>query len=341
MASSDQLLPMEARLVPKLPEDGLWQFEPKWDGFRCLAFKRGEKVELRSKSGKTLARYFPEIARGFAELKSSDFVLDGELIIPVGSSLSFDALQMRLHPAHSRVVKLARETPALFMAFDMLADGSKDLSSRPLGERRRALESLYRREKQPPIMRLSPYSRDLSKARRWLGKAGGGALDGVVAKSLRDPYKPGERAMLKVKCLRTADCVIGGFRYATDSDQVGSMLLGLYNADGLLDHVGFSSGIADVERPRLTRMFERLRGGPGFTGKAPGGPSRWSTDRSTDWQPLKTKLVAEVQYDQVTGDRFRHGTRFLRWRPDKSPRQCSVSQLKQEERPAKLLAALQ
>ncbi|HEY3731748.1 MAG TPA: ATP-dependent DNA ligase [Steroidobacteraceae bacterium] len=334
------LLPMEARLVAKLPEDGLWQFEPKWDGFRCMILKDGAKLELRSKSGKPLARYFPEIARGFAQFKCRRFVLDGELIIPVGSSLSFDALQMRLHPAHSRVVKLARDTPALFMAFDMLSDDGKELLSRPLGDRRRALERLYRREQQPAIMRLSPYSRDLAEARRWLGKAGGGALDGVVAKSLRGPYEPGERAMLKVKCLRTADCVVGGFRYATDSKQVGSMLLGLYNADGMLDHVGFSSGISARERPHLTRMFEKLRGGRGFTGSAPGGPSRWSTDRSTEWYPLKTKLVAEVQYDQVTGDRFRHGTRFLRWRPDKAPRQCTFGQLRQEVRPAKLLAAL-
>lgn len=332
--------PMEAKLVRDLPEDGQWQFEPKWDGFRCLVARHGAKVELSSKSGRPLARYFPEIATGFAQFRGRHFILDGELIIPIGSSLSFDALQMRLHPAHSRVIKLSHETPALFMAFDMLKDESADLSVRPIEERRKALESFYRREKRPGIMRLSPYSRDLAEARRWLGKAGGGALDGVVAKPLQGPYKPGERAMLKVKCMRTADCVVGGFRYGEGSQEVGSILLGLYDADGLLDHVGFSSGISDRERPALTRKLEKLRGGPGFTGKAPGGPSRWSTERSSEWQALKPKLVAEVQYDQVTGHRFRHGTRFLRWRPDKSPRQCDFSQLQQEVRPRKLLAAI-
>lgn len=337
--SASQLLPMEARLVDALPEEGEWQFEPKWDGFRCLVLRDGAMLELRAKSGKPLARYFPEIATAFAGFKALRFVLDGELIIPVGADLSFDALQMRLHPAASRVQKLARETPALFMAFDLLVDGRRNLMQRPLRERRAALEAFYRRERRPSIMRVSPYARDVNTARRWLAKAGG-ALDGVVAKRLDGPYVPGERVMLKVKCLRTADCVVGGFRYAEGGREVGSMLLGLYNGEGKLDHVGFTAAISQRVRPALTRRLQKLRGGPGFTGAAPGGPSRWSTERSGQWEPLRTKLVAEVRYDQVTGRRFRHGTRFLRWRPDKAPRQCTFTQLQQEARPAEVLAAI-
>jgi ATP-dependent DNA ligase len=337
--SASRLLPMEARLVDALPEEGAWQFEPKWDGFRCLVLRDGAMLELRAKSGKPLARYFPEIAAAFAAFKAPRFVLDGELVIPIGADLSFEALQMRLHPAASRVQRLARETPALFMAFDLLVDGRRNLMQRPLRERRAALEAFYRRERQPLIMRVSPYARDVSTARRWLARAGG-ALDGVVAKRLDAAYVPGERLMLKVKCLRTADCVVGGFRYAEGSREVGSMLLGLYNDEGKLDHVGFTAAISQRVRPALTKRLEQLRGGPGFTGAAPGGPSRWSSERTGQWEPLKTKLVAEVRYDQVTGRRFRHGTRFLRWRPDKAPRQCTFTQLQQEARPAEVLAAI-
>lgn len=335
------LEPMEAKLVAELPTQGQWQFEPKWDGFRCLVFRRNGKVVLQAKSGKPLTRYFPEIAAAFADLKSKQFVLDGELLIPVGKALSFEALQMRLHPAQSRIDKLSRETPALFMAFDLLEDdaGSNYLAE-GLAIRRAALEVLFRKFGRQPRLRLSPFSRKLRDAKSWLGRAGGGALDGVIAKPLDQPYLPGERAMLKVKCLRSADCVVGGFRYATGSQQVGSMLLGLYNAQGKLDHVGFTSGISNADRPALTKKLEKLRGGTGFTGDAPGGPSRWSTERSAAWEPLKPTLVAEVQYDHVTGDRFRHGTGFLRWRPDKAPKQCTFDQMQPEARPSKLLRDL-
>ena len=336
--SAKTLRPMEARLVAELPREAGWQFEPKWDGFRCLVFKDAGKVDLRAKSGKPLGRYFPEIVAAIQKIKFRRFVLDGELLIPLGAVLSFEALQMRLHPAQSRIDKLSRETPALLMCFDMLQNIDGDLLiDQALTARRQALEAFFAGVGSQPRLRLSPFSRKRSDARKWLGKAGHGALDGVVAKPLGEPYRPGERLMLKVKCLRTADCVVGGFRYETNSKLVGSMLLGLYNAEGKLDHVGFTSAIADAERKALTRKLERLRGAGGFTGDAPGGPSRWSTERSAQWVSLKPKLIAEVQYDHVTGDRFRHGTKFLRWRPDKAPRQCTFDQLAREARPSRLI----
>ena len=329
--------PMEAKLVSELPREPGWQFEPKWDGFRCLAFRDGGAVELFAKSGKPLTRYFPEVAVAL-ESAPRRFVIDGELIIPVGSSLSFDALQLRLHPAASRIKKLSLQTPALFMAFDMLMDSSgTSLMAQPLVKRRQALEKFVAAAGRVPVLRLSPYTRQRAQAGRWLARAGGGALDGVVAKRLDDIYQPGERTMLKVKCLRSADCVVGGFRYGTGSREVGSLLLGLYNDAGKLDHVGFTSGFANSERAALTAKLEKLKGGTGFTGDAPGGPSRWSTERSSQWEPLKPKLVVEVQYDQVTGGRFRHGTRFLRWRPDRAPAQCTFDQLQREARPSRLL----
>ena len=335
--SPTRVRPMEARPVSELPRDAGWQFEPKWDGFRCLAFKDGKKIELRAKSGKPLTRYFPEIVTALSRMDAKRFVIDGELLIPLGKTLSFDALQMRLHPAQSRIDKLSRETPALLMCFDMLQTGDDVLLDEPLTARRQALETFFAKSGGKDRLRLSPFSRKPSEARRWLARAGHGALDGVIAKPLAEPYQPGERAMLKVKCLRTADCVVGGFRYETDSKLAGSMLLGLFNAQGKLDHVGFTSGIKDSERKTLTKKLEALRGGEGFTGNAPGGPSRWSTERSAAWVPLKPKLIAEVQYDHVTSDRFRHGTRFLRWRPDKAPRQCTFDQIARELRPSELI----
>jgi ATP-dependent DNA ligase len=339
--SWQRLRPMEAKLVDALPEDGIWQFEPKWDGFRCLVFRDGDKVELAAKSGKLLSRYFPEIVVDFASVKSKHFILDGELLTPVGETLSFDALQMRLHPAQSRINKLSIETPALFMAFDILADDQgRTYLDKPLLERRAALEAQVDRLGKINRLRLSPFSRKVSDARKWLARAGAGALDGVIAKPLDEPYQPGERAMLKVKPLRTADCVVGGFRYATGSKKVGSMLLGLYDGEGKLNHVGFTSGISNADRSAFTKKLEKLRGGTGFTGNAPGGPSRWSTERSAKWVPLKLKLVVEVEYDQVTGGRFRHGTRFIRWRPDKAPDQCRCEQMQREARPSKLIAEI-
>lgn len=331
--------PMEAKLVDALPGGDGWQFEPKWDGFRCLAFKQGDDVVLQSKSGKPLARYFPEVAAAIAALPVERVVLDGELLIPMGDTLSFDALQMRLHPAESRIRKLSVETPARFMLFDCLwspAEGS--LAGLPLGKRRAALEAFHAKHRSP-LLRLSPTTEDPDTAQHWLDQTGG-ALDGVIAKRLDDAYQPGVRAMLKVKQLRTADCVVGGFRYATKKKEVGSLLLGLYDDAGLLHHVGFTSGIAAADRAALTERLEALVEAPGFTGDAPGGPSRWSTDRSAEWQPLRPELIAEVRYDHVTGRRFRHGTGFLRWRPDKAPRQCTMEQLGEEARPAIVEEAL-
>ncbi|MEA1015875.1 ATP-dependent DNA ligase [Sphingosinicella sp. LY1275] len=333
------LPPMEAKLVDALPDGAGWQFEPKWDGFRCLVFRDGAAVELQSKAGKPLGRYFPEIVAAMAGLRADRFVLDGELIIPIGGILSFEALQMRLHPAESRIRKLAGETPAQLMLFDCLAIGDESLVDRPLAERREALERFHRAEKEPALQ-LSPCTLDKAAAQAWLDAAGG-ALDGVVAKRREGHYEAGERAMLKIKQMRTADCVVGGFRYATGKAEVGSLLLGLYNAQGKLDHVGFTSGIPAAQRAALTKQLEALVEAPGFTGNAPGGPSRWSNDRSADWQPLRPELVAEVRYDHVTGDRFRHGTKFLRWRPDKAPTQCGMDQLEHEARPAELIAELE
>ncbi|HEX7533295.1 MAG TPA: ATP-dependent DNA ligase [Methyloceanibacter sp.] len=321
------LEPMEAKLVSELPEGQGWQFEPKWDGFRCLAYRAGKEVELRAKSGKPLARYFPEIVAMLKTLPQPEFVLDGELAIPVDDTLSFDALQMRIHPAASRITRLAAETPAILILFDMLLDAKgNSLIEAPLVERRTALEAFYKKAGETKQLKLSPYTREHNEALEWL-KDARGALDGVVAKRSDRAYIAGERAMLKVKRLRTADCVVGGFRYGTGSREVGSLLLGLYDQEGKLDHVGFTSTITNEERPALTKVLEALIAAPGFTGNAPGGPSRWSTERSAEWQPLKPKLVVEVRYDQVTGDRFRHGTKLIRFRPDKAPKQCTFEQI--------------
>lgn len=322
------LAPMEARLVAELPTDEGWQFEPKWDGFRCLAYRAGGEVEIKAKSGKSLTRFFPEVIANLAALKTRTFVLDGELIIPTrDGGLSFDALQMRLHPAESRIKKLAGETPANLVVFDcLLAQRGKPVLNEPFVHRRQVLEAFFANLDDQVGLQLTPCTLGLRQARSWLNERRT-SLDGVIAKRLELPYRPGERAMLKVKRRRTADCVVGGFRYESARPLVGSLLLGLYDTAGLLHHVGFTSAITDHERPALTRRLEKLRAPPGFTGDAPGGPSRWSTERSTQWKPLRPELVVEVRYDHVTGRRFRHGTRFMRWRPDKAPRQCTLEQL--------------
>ncbi len=321
------LAPMEAKLVDEVPRDAGWRFEPKWDGFRCLAYRDGEEVLLKAKSGKPLNRFFPDMVAALRALPVDRFVLDGELTIAVDGLLSFEALQMRLHPAESRVRKLAAEQPATFVLFDCLMDAKgASLVDAPLSERRKALEALVKRVGETRTLQLSPGATDRETACGWLADLGT-SLDGVVAKRLDGPYVPGERAMLKIKTIRTADCVVGGFRYAEGTLEVGSLLLGLYNAAGKLDHVGFTSTIKHAERPELTARLLRHKG-EGFTGDAPGGPSRWSTERTAEWVPLAPELVVEVRYDQVTGDRFRHGTRLVRWRPDKAPRQCTMEQIR-------------
>jgi len=323
--------PMEALPASELPAGTEWQYEPKWDGFRCLAFRDRKRIDLQSKSGKPLTRYFPELVAALGDLKADKFVLDGEIVIPVERGLSFDHLLMRIHPAASRIQKLSRESPAVFIIFDLLADDKgKSLVKLPLEDRRKQLERFAKKYfAKNSAMRLSPVTSDLSVARKWFRM--GVALDGVVAKRRDLPYQSGERTgMQKIKKQRTADCVVGGFRYLEKEPLVGSLLLGLYDDEGKLNHVGFTSSIRNEERPALTKRLKKIIKPPGFTGKAPDGLSRWSTKRSAEWQPLDPKLVVEVQFDHFTGGRFRHGTKFLRWRPDKAPRQCSMKQVERE-----------
>jgi ATP-dependent DNA ligase len=332
--------PMEARSVDEIPIGADWQYEPKWDGFRCLLFRDGNKVELQSKSGQPLTRYFPELVEAALKVSAATFVLDGEIVVPVDDAFSFDALLQRIHPAPSRVQRLAEETPALLIAFDLLvgADGEA-LVAEPLVERRRALETFARAYlRGAEGIRLSPATTQLATAKRWLGRVGA-TLDGIIAKRRDVEYRPGDRSgMQKIKNYRSADCVVGGFRYNEGKPVVGSLLLGLYDRKGVLHHVGFTSTIKREDKPALTKKLERLVAPPGFTGNAPGGPSRWSTERSSEWRPLRPKLVVEVCYDHFSGERFRHGTRLLRWRPDKSPKQCTMEQVKQKK--ANLMALL-
>ncbi len=329
--------PMEAKLAEELPAGDGWQYEPKWDGFRCLAFKDGGNVDLRAKSGKPLSRYFPDVVEHVRSMSVRRCVLDGEIVIVTDGALSFEALQLRLHPAASRVAKLAATQPAQLLLFDCLANARRSLLGAPLSERRAALETLYRAT---PCVVLSPYTHEIRQARTWL-KRSGAALDGVIAKRLDGAYVQGERAMVKVKRLRTADCVVGGFRYLQAHKAAGSLLLGLYDEDGLLHHVGFTSTIADRERAALTRQLEKLSGGRGFTGRAPGGPSRWSGEKDTAFVALQPKLVVEVRYDHVSDGRFRHGAKLMRWRPDKAPSQCTFQQLAPPAAPAAISALLQ
>ena len=331
---------MEARSVDAIPIGDEWQYEPKWDGFRCIAFRENETVFLQSKAGQPLARYFPDVVEALQRLPAKRFVIDGELAIPIGGALSFDELQLRLHPAASRVQKLAAAHPALFIVFDLLADpDGKSLLAEPLRERRKKLEAFARQNfKGKSAVRLSPATTNLKTAKGWFDKTGGD-LDGVIGKLIDASYASGERtAVVKIKQVRTADCVIGGFRYATGAPVIGSLLLGLYDDDGLLNHVGFTSAFKASQRKALTKKFEALKKPPGFTGDAPGGPSRWSTERSAEWEPVDPKIVVEVTYDHFTGGRFRHGTKILRYRPDKAPKQCTLDQV--EHREGKSLALL-
>ena len=319
---------MEAKFAQQFPAGEGWLYEPKWDGFRCLAFRSGDQVLLQSKSGQPLARYFPELVEGLRELPADRFLLDGEIVILRDGHLSFDDLLLRIHPAASRVWKLGAETPSKYLAFDVLVDErGKLIADLPLRERREQLRTFFRGLPQNGRVRLSPATTDRATAERWMRELGGTGFDGVVAKRLDDPYLSGLRAMEKIKRLRSADCVVGGFRYSEKGRQVGSLLLGLYNQQGLLDHVGFTSSFNRKERKALKRVVEPLIGGNGFTGRAPGGPSRWSTRRSEEWQRLEPQLVCEVQYDHFSGGRFRHGTKFLRWRPDKASQQCTFDQV--------------
>lgn len=320
---------MEAQLVSKLPQGEGWQFEPKWDGFRCIAYRFQNEIDLRSKSGQPLARYFPEVVANLKALSAPNFVLDGELVIKQSGAFNFDDLLKRIHPAQSRIEKLSREAPASYLLFDMLMNEHEQvLVQKNLQERRAALES-FAQDYLGGVesIALTPYTQDRDIAESWLTKQGV-IMDGVIAKRIDLPYQSGNRkGMVKVKRKRTADCVVGGFRYSSQAKEVGSLLLGVFDDNGDLHHIGFTSALSASEKKRLTPQLESLITQSSFTRNVPGGPSRWSNERSADWQALKPELVVEVEFDQITNGRFRHGTKLLRWRPDKAPEQCKLDQI--------------
>ena len=329
--------PMEMTQVERIPDGPQWEYEPKWDGFRALVFRDGHEIEIQSKSGQPLARYFPEIVERLRALHARKFVLDGELMLQIGDELSFDALLQRIHPADTRIARLAKETPARLVVFDLLVDEhGNDLTGQSLDARREALEEFAEHYFTGDDPALSPATYDRAVVDEWFSHVGN-ALDGVIAKRRDLPYASGTRAAaVKIKNLRTADCVVGGYRLNKEKDGVGSLLLGLYDDQGKLNHVGFTSGFKTRERSPLLKQLRELEKPPGFTGTSPGGPSRW---RQTEepWFPLDPKLVVEVQYDHVTNNRFRHGTRLLRFRTDKAARQCTMDQLKTNEAASPLL----
>lgn len=319
--------PMEAKSVAKIPGGELWLYEPKWDGFRCIAFRDGDDVAMQSKSGQPLDRYFPEVAGALRALKSTRYVLDGEIFIERNGGLDFDALLQRIHPAASRIKRLSLETPASFAVFDLLADGAHNYAKESLERRRAALEGFAAKHfAKGASIGISPATHDREPAEKWL--SGGLAyFDGVIAKRLDMPYRFGERdAVVKIKRVYTADCVVGGFRLAKDGKTIGSLLLGLYDDAQLLHLVGFVGSMSAAERSRAGDLLKPIIAEPGFTGARPGGVSRWGS-RETQWHPVKSRIVVEVQFDRVTGRRFRHGAKFMRWRPDKDPRQCTMEQM--------------
>jgi len=333
--------PAEAKAVKEIPSAPGWLYEPKWDGFRCLAFRDGDQIVLQSKAGQPLTRYFPELVEQLQHLPARKFVLDGEIIIRSAAGLDFDALLQRIHPAASRIKKLSQETPSSYLVFDLLvSERGKAITDQPLSARRMALQEFSASFKNAKRIHLSPASSDFAMAEKWMKQGAMQGLDGVVAKRLDCEYMTGERTgMVKIKRLRTADCVVGGFRWAhgkgkKPGEEVGSLLLGLYTESGQLDHIGFSSSFATPDRKKLKGILKPLiaeesSDSAGFSGKAPGGPSRWTRDAAAiEWIPLQHKLVGEFQYDHFSGDRFRHGTKFLRWRPDKDPRQCTTEQVR-------------
>jgi ATP-dependent DNA ligase len=332
LVASPALSAMEMRSVDRIPEEPGWQYEPKWDGFRCLAQRDGAAVALVSKAGQPLARYFPEIVEAIRGVSADGFSLDGELVVSIAGVAAFDTLQQRIHPAASRIAMLARTAPATYFVFDLLRENGEDRKGEPLEQRRPALERFMSAHASGiPELILSPATLSRSVADVWFEDVGG-ALDGIVAKKLGVPYAGGRRdSAVKVKRMRSADCVLGGFRYAKESKtQVGSLLLGLYDQGGLLDYVGFCSAFSAEEKKLLIARLQPHVGDPGFTGSAPeAAPSRWKRDRDSDrsYVRLRHELVLEVRFDQVTGGRMRHGTKPLRWRIDKAPRSCTLDQL--------------
>jgi len=336
---------MLARLVRELPE-GDYLFEPKWDGFRCLAGRDGDQVDLRSRHGRPFARYFPEVASALAAVEADRWVVDGELLVVVDGEFDFEALMGRLHPAASRVRELAATTPAVYVAFDLLAEGDDDLLEAPFAERRARLVDLLGAAAPPLFVTHASDDRDV--AAKWLAEFCGGGLDGVVAKHRDSPYQPGGRTMLKVKHERTADCVVAGLRVGRQPDEVGALMLGLYGNDGALENIGVASGFSRDARRRLARelaplVVDDLAGHPwehgfltagGAMGRLKGAAGRWLPGMTMDWVPVAAERVCEVAYTQVDGHRLRHPAKFRRWRPDREPASCRVDQLDVESPPA-------
>jgi ATP-dependent DNA ligase len=323
--------PMLAELSRELPDGEGWLYEPKWDGFRALVFWDGADLLIQSRDLKPLGRYFPELEAGLKQALPQACVLDGEVVIvdkSAGGGLDFEALQQRIHPAESRIRLLARDTPAEFVAFDVLAVGSDELASRPLAQRRAALERLLSAARPP--LHLTPATTDRAQAEDWFERFEGAGLDGVVAKRLEEPYQPGARTMRKVKHQRTVDCVASGFRWHKEGHgtAIGSVLLGLYDEHGVLHYVGGTSSFKMAERKSLVNFLEPYRGPSGFgRGRTPGEPNRWTGGKDISWEPLRPELVCEVAFDHLQGDRFRHGATFLRWRSDKPPTECTYDQI--------------
>jgi ATP-dependent DNA ligase len=334
------LEPMLAKIAEHLPLDGDFLFEPKWDGFRAIVFRSDDNVYIQSRDLKPFDRYFPELHQSLLGLLPADCVVDGEIVIVTTSGLDFDALQLRLHPAESRIAKLAKESPASFVAFDLLAVDGKNVMAARQSDRRAMLEALLEGAKPP--LHLTPMTRQRRLASDWLQQFEGAGLDGIIVKPVDSPYLAGKRAMLKVKHVRTADCVVAGFRwYKETRDAVGSLLLGLYDDHGVLHHVGVTSAFTMATRRSLAQALEPLRQnamdehpwrewtseGSHATTRMPGGQSRWSAGKDLSWEALRIDRVCEVKYDHLQGDRFRHATHFLRWRPDKPPAACRYDQL--------------
>ena len=319
--------PMEAKRLDSIPAGDHWLFEPKWDGFRAVIFRSGDDVAIQSKAGQPLTRYFPEVAEAIRSLKPKEFILDGEIVVPVGGRLSFDDLLQRIHPAESRVRKLAAESPAHYYVFDILY-WKKVLTDLPIEDRREKLESFVEASGGHDLVHLSPATTDRKVGLDWFSNFGALGLDGVMAKRLGEPYHSGDRdGMVKVKHLKTADCVVGGFRYGEGTKVVGSLLLGLYDDEDRLVFIGHTSSIKRSDRSALTKQLEGIRAENPFEVRVPGGPSRWATSKSGEWEPVAPKLVCEVEYDYFSQGRFRHGSKFLRWRPDKPPEQCTMDQV--------------
>lgn len=335
---SPPIEPMLAKLADELPAGGGYLYEPKWDGFRAIVFRGADEVYIQSRDSRPLDRYFPELHDALLERLPKNCVVDGEIVIATAKGLDFDALQLRLHPAESRVAKLAKEIPSSFVAFDVLF-WRKDFRAVPQAKRRVALEEVLGKVK-PPVY-LTPVTRDRAVAVEWLKRFEGAGLDGVIAKPESAPYLPGKRAMIKVKHARTADCAVAGFRwYKGTKDAVGSLLLGLYDGNGRLQHVGVASSFSMAMRRALAKELAPLRkdalqdhpwrewaGAAAESSRMPGGQSRWSAGKDLSWEPLRVERVCEVKYDHMQGDRFRHAALFLRWRPDKPPRECRYDQL--------------